>query len=391
MEAQRAHVLIGGVEPGAEDLHGAEPRQDPHPAVLQKGQELPRPAEEPAVPAEDHREPAAVRVLPDALGNGLRSDGPAGPLSRCGVLEHPLRADEAVRPGDGPADLPGHGLRASGADARQGHPGPETEAEALFQKGHGGRKVQALPLGRTAHHHQDRPGVPGGGGLLLEAAGASGVLGDQIFCPHGAEHGRVHLPGEGALHGDDVVRGQSRLLAGPQGRLHRQDPGVTTPGKIQQAGIFLQFFTSGSQKDVPLRALQVRHSALDVRHPDRALRIPGGGPQEAQVLRPRPLTGGGDVLRHGGGVGVGGVHHQVELLPPEQFLHLLLCQPLMGDGQALPRRQEAPAVLRGHAGGDGDAFSLQELDELPALGGPGEDAQLLTHPGTPWGSPARRQ
>ncbi len=251
-------------------------------------------------------------------------------------------------------------------------------------------KTKALPLGRTANNNQNRPSVPGGGGLLAEAPRFAGILGHQIFRRHGPQEGGVHFPGKGTLHGDDPVRPQPRRPAGGQGRLHRQDPGADPPGESRQGGVFRQLLAAGGEEDVPLRPRQPVHGSLRVREVHRSLRQGVRLPEQTQVLHSRPAAGLGDVLRHLRRVGVGGVHHQIEALPDQQGLHLLLCQAAVGNRQAVSGRQQRLPVLRGDTGGYLHRRVRQQLHQPAALRGPGEDAQLI-HPDTPGASPAPRQ
>ena len=251
-------------------------------------------------------------------------------------------------------------------------------------------EVHALPLRRPTDHHQARPGLGRRLRLLLKAPGRAPLLGHQPRGGDGAEHGQIHFPGKGPLHGQDVGGAEPRRLAGPQGRLHGQHPGVGPLGKAGDGGKPAQLLAARGQQDVPRPVRQKGGCPRRVRGPQRtrwqALLLP----QKAQIVCLRRLTGSGDVLRHLLGVGVGGIHHQIKPLPAQQSLHLLTAQPAGGDGQVFPGRQQGLAVLRSHAGGNGHRLALQQLHQFPSLGGPGEDAQFI-HPCTPLGSPAFRR
>ena len=389
VEADTDYVLVAGAQPGAQNAEGAETRKDLHPAVREEGQELLCAAEEARVAAHGHGIAAELPVVVDVGGDLLRGHGlVSGLTGAANRLQHPARADDALRLRQGPEGLAGHGLPAAGADAHHGHPGTPGEAVVPAELGDDGSQVQPRPLGRTAHRHQDGPGLPGGGSFLRKSPGPAGVLGHQIPGGDGPQHGRVHFPGKGPLHGNDVAGGQPRLPTGPEGVLHGQNPGVGPVRESPHITVKQYLFTACGQQDIAVGPIQKGHGGGDVRDKDR---VPGGllrVPEEAEIERAGFLTGGGDVLRDLPGIGVGGVHHQVEPLPGQQVRHLLRRHAPGGDGEVLRRGQQGLAVVRGHAGGDGDILlACQELHQLPALGGAGEDAELI-HPGTPGASPA---
>ena len=62
----------------------------------------------------------------------------------------------------------------------------------------------------------------------------------------------------------------------------------------------------------------------DIGHIYRPIRHICPRPDQPQVGRAGLGAGGSDILRYGGSVGMGGIHHQGEPLGPEQILHLLL-------------------------------------------------------------------
>ena len=328
-------------------------------------------------------------MLPEVGGDLLRGDGLVPGLTGAAHrLQHPSRADDQIRLRQSGADLLRHGLPTAGADAHHRHPGPPAETVVPAEPFDHVLQAQARPLGGPAHGHQHGPGLPGGGGFFLVAAGPAGVLGHQEPGGDRPQSGGVHFPGKGPLHGQNVAGSQPRLPAGPEGILHGQDPGVGPVRELPHIAVKRYLFTARGQQDVAVFPVQERHGGGDVRHEDR---VPGPLPrlpQQAEIGDPGALAGGGDVLRRLPGVGVGGVHRQIEALPGQQVRHLLRRHPAGGDGQALRRGQQSPAVLRGHAGGD--VYVLlpgKELHQRPALRGPGEHAELI-HPGTPGASPA---
>ena len=393
VEAYGHHVLVGGAQLRAEAAEGAETGQHRHPAEIQQGQQLLRAAEKPAVPGHDHREPAVFPVGADALRNGVRRDGAARSLALAGHrLQHPFRPDEAVGILDGLPHRQGHLLPAAGADAHHGHLLLPPQAEALAQAVDGLGKAEAFQLGGTAQDDELRPRGGGGRGLFPEAAGAPAVLGHQVIRADGLQGGDIQLLGKGPLHGDDVGGRQPRRLAGNEGGAHGQHAGPDPPGEIPDAGVFPQGFAAGGEEDIPLVIVQPRHRRGRIRQEHRTLRHRAVLPQHPQVFPARLPAGCRHVLRHHVGVGVGGVQHQVEVVFLQKGGHLLFVQPPRQDLQARRGRQECLPILRGHAGGDGGLIPLtrEEFRQLPALRGPGKNAEII-HPDTLWASPSRRR
>ena len=89
------------------------------------------------------------------------------------------------------------------------------------------------------------------------------------------------------------------------------------------------------------------------------------------------LTGGGDVLRHHRGIGVGGVDDQVKAFLLHQLLHLLPVHSSRVDGQIRLRVDERFPVLGGNAGGDLHLAARQIFCQLAPFGGACKQQQLI--------------
>ena len=384
VETHHPDILIGGSEPGAQIGQRAQTRQHRRVAAIQQGQQLFRAAEETGIAGHNHRKAAVLPVGADKVHNILRRNGVAGVLSRPRhSLQHPFCADETVRRLNGFTDLVGHSLPAAGADADNPHLRPDGAAKPLTQHVQHRRKGKTLPLGRAANDHQTRTRLPGGGCLSGKAAGFAAVLGHHPCGVGKPQRRQVHLLGEGTLHGDDVGSRQPRCAAGLQRGVHRQHTGVHPLGKIGDAAIRRQFLTAGGQQDIAPRTLQKCGGSRRVLHADHILRLLGGSPQQTQIFRLRLPAGRGDALGDGGGVGVGGVDHQIEpglLQHSDDVLHR---DTPHQNRNVFRLRQQRFTVLRGHAYRSLHRLSGQEFHQLPALRGAGKHADI-THCGILW-------
>ena len=384
VEAHGIDVLIAGAQPGAQAGQRADPRQDPDGAERQQGQQLPGPAEKAHVPGQQDHKAAGRPAAGDVAGDGLGVDGGHGLLARPGHgVQHPLSAQETVGFCRCPEQLVRHGPPSAGADPGHGDLGAEGEGELLGQPVQHFAQRASFPLGRPAQDHQRGPGLPGGGGFFGKPAGGTAVLGHQIPRAGVPEQGQVQGLGKGSLHGQDVGRRQAGLLAGGQGVRHRQHPGIDPAGEVRQLGEGGQVLAAGGQQDGPLGPPQVVCCGLGVGHEHGLLRPRAGVPEQAQTGGVRGGAGGGNGLAGPDGIGVGGVHHQREALCPEQGFQGRLVQAAGRDGEVIRLGQQLLAVVRGHAGGDGQRLAGEKFQQGPPLGGPGKDAEFI-HPGTPW-------
>ena len=102
--------------------------------------------------------------------------------------------------------------------------------------------------------------------------------------------------------------------------------------------------------------------------------------QQPVIFRAGGSTGRHNVLGDGGGIGVGGINHQLELLFLKQRFHFRLGQPGSGHLYIGEGGQQGLTVFRCHTGIDLGVLPCQKFHQLPPLGGSGKHAQL-THPG----------
>ena len=384
VETHHPDILIGGPEPGAQIGQRAQTRQHRRVAALQQGQQLFRAAEEAGIAGHDHCEAAVLPVGADKVRNILRRNGVAGVLSRPRhSLQHPFCTDETVRRLNGFTDLTGHSLPAAGADADDPHLRPDGAAEPLTQHIQHRRKGKPLPLGRAANDHQTCARLPGGGCLSGKAAGFAAVLGHHPCGVGKPQCSQIHLLGERPLHGDDMGGLQPRCAAGLQRGIHGQHPGVYPLGKIGDAAIRRQFLTAGGQQDIAPRTLQKCGGRRRILHADHILRLFGGLPQQAQILRLRFPTGCADALGDGGGIGVGSVDDQIEPHPLQHPDDVLYRDASRQNRNVFRLRQQRFTVLRGHAYRSLHRLSGQEFHQLPALRGAGKHADI-THCGILW-------
>ena len=85
--------------------------------------------------------------------------------------------------------------------------------------------------------------------LFPKAAVAPGVLGDHDPDAVLAHRGHVHLPGEGALHADDVLVWEAQLQTPVQGVPHGQHPGEAALREAR-AGEMVQLLAAGGEQDI---------------------------------------------------------------------------------------------------------------------------------------------
>ena len=385
VEAHHPHILVGGFEAGAQIGQRAQTRQHRRVTALQQRQELFGAAEKAGVAGHDHREAAVFPVGADKVHDILRRNGVIGGLTlprHC--LQHPFCTDETVRRLNGLTDLVGHSLPAAEADADDPHLRPDGAAEPLTQNIQHRRKGKTLPLGRAANDHQTCARLPGGGCLSGKAAGFAAVLGHHPCGVGKPQCSQIHLLGERPLHGDDMGGLQPRCAAGLQRGIHGQHPGVYPLGKIGDAAIRRQFLTAGGQQDIAPRTLQKCGGRRRILHADHILRLFGGLPQQAQILRLRFPTGCADALGDGGGIGVGSVDDQIEPHPLQHPDDVLYRDTPRQNRNVFRLRQQCFAVLCGHAHRGLYRLPGEKFRQLPPLGGAGKYADI-THFGILWG------
>ena len=115
MKAGDIHVLVGGLQSGAQGYQGAYPRNHLCVAVFQQRKQLFRAAEKPGITGHDHGKPPVFPVCQNIVRNGFGIDGAVSGLSGCRRVQHPPRADQAVGSANGRLGICGHGSPASGA------------------------------------------------------------------------------------------------------------------------------------------------------------------------------------------------------------------------------------------------------------------------------------
>ena len=358
------------------------------------------------VAGEQHGE--ALRVLlADHPGDVVRRDGRAHNLARAvRRLQHPLRADDALRLANRPRRPAGEAVRPAHADAGQNHAlGGEGDGGcgiSVLRAAGNGRSVRVCPIflfrlqpeplgdfpggfleagqarfpGGTADDHGLYAGAGGGAQLGRVAARVAGVLGDHPLCAGEAQHGVVHLLVEGALRRQNPIRLQAAALADIQRRAHGQHPGVQP---LAQRGIGAehgQFLASGGQKDVALSRFEQLGAGGGVRRAQAVAVGRAGGTQHAQIRRARALAGPAQVLRHQIGVGVRRVGHEIEPLVGEEALHRRLVHAPGVDAHALRGSHQLRAVIRGHADHQLRAAPGQPLGQPPPVGGSCENYDL---------------
>ena len=205
MEAHHPHILVGGLQPGAQIGQRAQTWQHRCVAALQQRKQLFGAAEKAGGAGHDHRKAAVFPVGADKVRDILRRNGVMGRLPRPRhSIQHPFCANETVRRLNGFTDLAGHSLPAAGADADDPHLRPDGAAEPLTQHIQHRRKGKPLPLGRATNDHQTCARLPGGGHLSRKTAGFAAVLGHHPRGVGKPQCGQIHLLGERPLHGDDM-------------------------------------------------------------------------------------------------------------------------------------------------------------------------------------------
>ena len=205
VEAHHPHILVGGLQPGAQIGQRAQTWQHRCVAALQQRQQLFGAAEKAGVAGHDHRKAAVRPVGADKVRNILRRNGVIGRLTLPRHrIQHPFCTNETVCRLDGFTDLVGHSLPAAGADSDDPHLRPDGAAEPLTQNIQHRHKGKTLPLGRATNDHQTCARLPGGGHLSRKAAGFAAILGHHPRGGGKPQRGQVHLLGKGALHGDDM-------------------------------------------------------------------------------------------------------------------------------------------------------------------------------------------
>ena len=195
--------------------------------------------------------------------------------------------------------------------------------------------------------------------LLVHAAGFARFLGDKAGDVPLANHGKVHLLGEGTLHRNQVCGRDAQRQTAFHHIGKRQHPRVKPLGKALDLPVGRQLLAAGGQQDVPFDLLQQMGCLLGVLCHQKvwvALQLILSLLAFPQTAVERDVglgAGGGNILRHHRGIGVGGVDDQVKaFLLYRQLLHLLPVHPSGVDGQIRLRADERFPVLGGNAGGD---------------------------------------
>ena len=379
MKADRPHVLPGPLKARAEISQATDAGQDLVVGlVTQLAQKGFRTGVEARIAGEQHGvDPLAP--LPDDCGDIPGQNGLANPLPRrIHALHHAARADHALRLGHGAQHAQRPGVLAAHADAGHDHLfARRSESEFPLHGGEGLGAGEPLALGGPADDNGLRPGRAGRGDLVGVAAGAAGVLGDQPLRVHEAEHGRVELLGEGPLHGQNMARLQAALAAGLQRGGQREQSCPDPLAQTRRGAVFGDRLAPRGQQDVPLRAGEEADALGGVLYEDAVLGVRGALAQQADELRAGLFTGQTDALGDMLGIGMRGVHDQVEALGAEHPGHLRAGQSARAHLHVRVFSQGDPAVFGGHIRRDRHAAAREALDELPAVGGPGEYAELI--------------
>ena len=106
MQADRHGLLIALPEPRAEIAHRAQPRQHADMTIRQQREQFLRAAEKSRIPGHQDRKIRTFRVRRNGCRDRVRRDGRDAQLTGPGrYLQHPCRADQAVRMLDRCTDL----------------------------------------------------------------------------------------------------------------------------------------------------------------------------------------------------------------------------------------------------------------------------------------------
>ena len=128
VKAHGIHILVGGLQSGAQGYERTQARNYLCLASLQKWQQLFRAAEKSRVPGHDHGKPPVFPVGKDIVRNGSGSNGTVHGLSGgCCRIQHPLGTDQAIGTSNRRFRIHGHSAPASGPQADNADTGrPDT-------------------------------------------------------------------------------------------------------------------------------------------------------------------------------------------------------------------------------------------------------------------------
>ena len=128
VKAHGIHILVGGLQSGAQGYERTQARNYLCLASLQKWQQLFGTAEKTRVPGHHHGKPPVFPVGKDIVRNGSGSNGTVHGLSGgCCRIQHPLGTDQAIGTSNRRFRIHGHSAPASGPQADNADTGrPDT-------------------------------------------------------------------------------------------------------------------------------------------------------------------------------------------------------------------------------------------------------------------------
>ena len=216
----------------------------------------------------------------------------------------------------------------------------------------------------------------------MQVALVRGVAHDDGGDPLVIEERHRQRLGEGAFHGDDVLRREADLQACLQRRRNRRDAGVHA-GEIVGLGHGEDWITPDAQEHVALLPLYGGDEGL--MGSDPFYRVPPG---VLDVFEVDTLIGDvqrvaalANVVAGQHGIGVGGVHHPVGIGFPDEGQHLRAAQAAHMAHRT--QGQLGAGVFRHHAENDLASAAAQCLRHIAGFLGAAED-QNSFHTFTSW-------